>query len=105
MKKHTAPIIAAVLLLLPMLYVGSYLALRQVVGYEQYGRVGWVDVRYKFCGHWGNSFFWPLEQIDRKVRPGAWEAKLLPWELGVDSRSGVSSKRMEWDSPSTSRAN
>jgi hypothetical protein len=27
MKKHTAPIIAAVLLLLPVLYVGSYFAL------------------------------------------------------------------------------
>ena len=72
MKRDAAPIMAAVLLLLPVLYVGSYLALREVVGYEQYGRVGWVEVRYKFCGHWGNSFYWPLEQLHRTIRPNDW---------------------------------
>jgi hypothetical protein len=71
---HRSPLITAiVLLLLPVVYVGSYLALRRVVGYERFGRYRWVEVRYKYCGQWGNALFWPLEQIDRKVRPGAWE--------------------------------
>lgn len=76
MKKHAVPIIAAILLLLPLLYVGSYFALlrppqillvpahpeTQIHHYAQY-RLG---------GKVAEQFFWPLEQIDRKVRPESW---------------------------------
>ncbi len=72
-----APVILAiVLLLLPVLYVGSYFAL--VV---PRGRVVWhgSGTRMYLCNYridnqkLAAAFFWPLEQIDRKVRPGAWE--------------------------------
>ena len=29
-------------------------------------------------GEWAEWFYWPLEQIDRKVRPDEW--KMKPWE-------------------------
>jgi hypothetical protein len=70
-----APIIAAVLLLLPVLYVGSYFAMIVPRG-------SWTAIisstcpvpRYRVGGVWLERFFWPLEQIDRKLRPRAWEA-------------------------------
>ncbi|QDU30980.1 hypothetical protein ETAA8_61330 [Anatilimnocola aggregata] len=66
-----------------MLYVGSYLALVVPAG-----RIPVVDdsihgiafgkvYHYRVDGDWAKFVYWPLEQIDRKVRPGAWE---LPWE-------------------------
>jgi hypothetical protein len=77
MKRDSrAPLIVAiVLLLLPLLYVGSYLAM--VVpsgdgGIRIPGLAG--DEYYRFGGERAAWYFWPLEQIDRKVRPGAWES-------------------------------
>ena len=77
---RTPLIIAIVLLLLPVLYVGSYLALvvpkpsATVVG----GGVVRIHVvaRYRIDWHLVDATFFPLEQIDRKVRPRTWE----PWE-------------------------
>jgi len=80
MKRHAAPILAVVLLLLPVLYVGSYLALVTPEGAITHTfqgnsvRIGWHH--YRVSGTWIGNVFWPLEQIDRKVRPGAWEIKL-----------------------------
>ena len=60
MKRRVAPIIAAILLLLPVLYVGSYLALVSPrpdninYGPHYTATLSWV--------------FWPLEKIDRKLR-------------------------------------
>jgi hypothetical protein len=79
MKKNAAPIIAAFLLLLPVLYVGSYLALVTpggvpidiVTGSERFPAV-LRDEKYYLFDRQAKWFFWPLEQIDRKVRPGAW---------------------------------
>jgi hypothetical protein len=77
-------IIAIVLLLLPVLYVGSYFAmvvpggryvLREpdknefVFGHLQ------QKVHYRVAHEVAARIFWPLEQIDRKVRPGAWVQK------------------------------
>lgn len=98
MKRHAAAIIAAILLLLPVLYVGSYLAL--VVPYQGpvTGKVlgcgfsGGFDIRanYRIVITSSNSsgrlkqkdhvapFYWPLEQIDRKLRPAAWVPHLPP---------------------------
>jgi hypothetical protein len=59
-----APIIAAVLLLLPVLYVGSYLALAIPTSYTVDGeRV----VCYQLAAKWCARLYWPLKQIDPRV--------------------------------------
>jgi hypothetical protein len=88
MKKISspAPIIAAVLLILPVLYVGSYLALVVPSG-RPYRVVLILDGpqrptpiyttgigHYRFGVGLCQQFYWPLEQLDRKVRPRAWES-------------------------------
>ena len=71
-----APIIAAVLLLLPMLYVGSYLALVTpggtpfVIAPKGQPVTAWAN--YRAYPDVSAVVFWPLEQIDRRVRPDAW---------------------------------
>ena len=85
MKKHAAPILAAILLLLPVLYVGSYLALVKPGSYWYYSPGNGVYMHgYRYFGDWSGqgdfplaakiapTIFWPLEQIDRRVRPDAW---------------------------------
>jgi hypothetical protein len=77
MRRSVTPIIAAVLLLLPVLYVGSYLALvvpRGKAVWEQ-NRVACSPylIYYRVDIAILDRLLWPLEQIDRKVRPGAWE--------------------------------
>jgi len=80
MRKHAAPIIAAVLLLFPMLYAGSYLALV----WPDKERLDMADSRggvptYRYGTEtWAWRVYWPLEQIDRHVRPAAWTA----WSRG-----------------------
>ena len=89
-KRQTsyAPLILPiVLLLLPALYVGSYLAIDRpsnwgmqvdskgtfVNGYRYF-----ADVRLgerPALGHVAPTIFWPLEQIDRKVRQEAWNTR------------------------------
>lgn len=78
MKKHAAPIIAAILLLLlPALYVGSYFVLVKPFHRSQWlGGNGTLHMdveHYRWGGKAAANVFWPLEQIDRKLRPGAWE--------------------------------
>jgi hypothetical protein len=77
-------ILAIVLLLLPVLYMGSYLALVvpggqwALDGFMNSGRVvhyrNLTDVSPRKRMEVTEVVFWPLEQIDRKVRPGAWHA-------------------------------
>jgi hypothetical protein len=87
---RTPLILAVVLLLLPLLYLGSYFALvvpggrvevRQVPamamvsGKPQRQLVFETEVRHYRAGSaWCERIFWPLEQIDRKLRRGTWEA-------------------------------
>lgn len=65
-------IIAIVLLLLPVLYVGSYLALVVPAGFftarSGTARTEYYRVENDSCA----QVFWPLEQLDRKLRPGGW---------------------------------
>ncbi|WP_425615806.1 hypothetical protein NA78x_005737 [Anatilimnocola sp. NA78] len=79
MKKHTAPTLAAILLLLPVLYVGSYLVLVDPKPDMPDSPLSAVPTpnpksmpltNYR----WGRAaiFFWPLEQLDRKLRPEVW---------------------------------
>lgn len=68
-------LVAIVLLLLPVLYVGSYLALLQ--------RKRLADpyyIQYRWGGKTAKGLYWPLEQIDRRLRPGHWsEDGLRPY--------------------------
>jgi len=79
---RTPLIVAIVLLLLPVLYVGSYLALVVPAGVQHPGPTQAFSTpvifdNYRCGGSWSDRLFWPLEQIDRKVRPGAWQYSYL----------------------------
>ncbi|WP_254512970.1 hypothetical protein [Anatilimnocola floriformis] len=93
-RESRAPLIVAiVLLVLPVLYAGSYLALVlpgsvcvMPDGTEtRYGEVSNRDVlldllkykTYRVGGKWAESFFWPIENADRRLRPGAWEPPVI----------------------------
>jgi hypothetical protein len=91
MKKHTAPVLAAILLLLPVLYVGSYFVLvvprgrmpKSTAVASMFASPGGIikPTHYRVYPSLSAKFFWPLEQIDRKVRPGAWPRRLAdPYE-------------------------
>ncbi|WP_254514018.1 hypothetical protein [Anatilimnocola floriformis] len=88
-RESRAPLIVAiVLLLLPVLYVGSYLVLVQP-GEDRLERVSMDRIafrNYRMNGDWPSRIFWPLEQIDRKLRPGVWASPAF------ESRSGASPK-------------
>lgn len=55
-------------LLLPVLYVGSYLALVKHQSYDRGDGYGWL-IYYRYFGESARPFFWPLEKIDRALRP------------------------------------
>jgi hypothetical protein len=86
-SRSVAPIIAALLLLLPVLYVGSYLALIVPERFVTALAAGVIetDVRaeYRLGGDIAKGFFWPLEKIDRKVR-------LRVWNFSIDARGQIS---------------
>jgi hypothetical protein len=63
---RSAPIIAAILLLLPVLYVGSYLAL--VVPNGRDFILGARSDHYRIGGKTAAALFSPLESIDRRLR-------------------------------------
>jgi hypothetical protein len=62
-----APLAAAILLLTPVLYVGSYYCLVDT------DAVVLNDLRYRVCGEYCGTIFWPIEKIDRWLRPEAWK--------------------------------
>jgi hypothetical protein len=72
-------IFVSVLLLLPVLYVGSYIALANHLRHEWYTRGSgdqWARTRnYRVGGRRVEQFYWPLEQVDRKLRPHAWSSR------------------------------
>ena len=78
---RSCPILAAGLMLVPVLYVGSYLAMVRPAGIfdDEYFQDGfyWTDLHktryYAIIGNSGHRVYWPLEQIDRRVRPDAWD--------------------------------
>lgn len=80
-KESRAPLIIALsLLILPALYVASYFALVQpqyavparVITVLQDWRPAIEEDHYRYGGKFAARFYWPLEQIDRKLRPGVW---------------------------------
>jgi hypothetical protein len=84
-SRSAVPLIAAVLLLglLPVLYVGSYVALVVPEGTVKStpARGGGMAIYHSEDSYrvsesapgWAERLFWPMEQIDRKVRPDAWD--------------------------------
>jgi hypothetical protein len=74
--RSVAPIIVANLLLLPVLYVGSYFAMVVPGPISVTGSMGIGppnNPNYRSHGAWESRFFWPLEELDRKIRPRAWD--------------------------------
>ncbi|WP_425618040.1 hypothetical protein NA78x_001733 [Anatilimnocola sp. NA78] len=80
MTSRAPLIVAVVLLLLLVLYVGSYLALVVPGGfYRTHSGRGYHYRTFDYCrlgGEWSNRVYFPLHLIDRKVRPGAWDQQL-----------------------------
>ena len=77
---NRAPIIAAILLLLPVLYVGSYLVV--VEPEDRFLTVPAENMKHRYivgtshyCGASTSiaKFYSPLEWMDRKIRPDAWK--------------------------------
>jgi hypothetical protein len=82
MTNRAPLIVAIVLLLLPVMYVGSYLALvwPDAERYEQAGGIIPLVPCYRYgCDGWGWEVYWPLERIDRAIRPEAWRTARPPW--------------------------
>jgi len=71
-QRITAPLLVAAALLLvpPIAYVGSY-RLLAAHGYTNYGA---RMAQYKYGGKAAEMFFKPLELADRRLRPGQWES-------------------------------
>ena len=79
-------IIAILVLLLPVLYVGSYLALVDPprTSHNAVRREMWDVANYRGQQYWRGragdvmeTLFWPIEQIDRKLRPKIWGEDLF----------------------------
>lgn len=74
-REYVAPVIAVLLLLLPLLYIGSYLALvvrKPMVTVSLTFPTQYSADYYRFGGDYAEIFFWPLEQLDRRLQPDAW---------------------------------
>lgn len=87
-RSYAAPVTALLVVLLPILYIGSYFALvYPPLGNVSHSVVGGEEIRdgrvvrefskhyyngYRSGGDWARILFSPLEQIDRQLRPSAW---------------------------------
>ena len=87
MKESRAPLmIAIVLLVLPLLYVGSYLiavrSAKEAAAVNLLVLKGESPEYYRFGGEWSPRIYRPLEWIDRRLRPGLW-AQLDPVRIQI----------------------
>ncbi len=71
--------VAVLLLMLPLLYVVSYLALVRPDGIVDEVLIDgeyFMDIstmrHYLIIGDIGHQIYWPLEHLDREIRPNAW---------------------------------
>ncbi|WP_254511570.1 hypothetical protein [Anatilimnocola floriformis] len=76
MKQHVGPLLIALVLLVPVFYILSYLALTKpchaIEVRAPTRRPLEIVANYRLIGQHGRHPFWLLEQIDRKLRPSAW---------------------------------
>jgi hypothetical protein len=79
LSASSAPVIAAILLLLPLLYVGSfYLLARPHVRPDNY-RIYDVPLLHYLeqesayeVGWWLSTVYWPMMRMDKALRPDSW---------------------------------
>jgi hypothetical protein len=73
-RSTAAPIAIAVLLLLPVLYVGSYLALLDPQESPDHSGLGVMRIRrYGILdGNLIDNFYRPANWVDEKIRPSYW---------------------------------
>src|SRR4051812_10822829 len=81
MSKATVPAIVVMMLLLPVLYIGSYAAMltpRPATGFCWDGRRPLLRSieHYRFQNKGCHTFFYPMNCLDRRIRP-AYSAGLL----------------------------
>lgn len=76
MTNRAPLLVAIVFLLLPLLYVGSYFALvlPGPAGVVTVPPHGWYLERHKYRagGSVADVIFWPVEQVDKALRPDVW---------------------------------
>lgn len=103
MRTRYAPLALAVALLLSFIYLGTYLALvvpegilhprfreKSSININEFAEVSASMQYYRFGGNQPRKLFWPLEWVDRRIRPGSWHspAELFgPHEIGLLSPS------------------
>lgn len=73
---HRAPLVVALLLLVvpPLLYVGSYLAVVKPFQGSSGARYFYYPIagRNSVAQHWFRTFYHPLEWADSQLRPESW---------------------------------
>lgn len=74
-RRSLVPVVVAMLLALPALYVGSYLAMVQPgqPDIDMGNGQSEAPPTYRFGDGLADRVFWPLEQIDQRLRPSAWQ--------------------------------
>lgn len=78
--KSRGPLIAAIVLLLLMLYLGSYAAMVLPPGQDHRHTIRVLNKsNYRFGGRVSPRLYWPLEQVDRQLRPMAWAPPTGPF--------------------------
>lgn len=87
MRNRSPLILAVFIMLVPELYVGIYLALVKPSSYaaeSEFDTYYFHGYRHFGRGDWpwttriAPTLFWPLEQMDRNLRPGAWASDEEP---------------------------
>lgn len=105
-RSSVAPIAAAgLLLLLPLGYIGSYYCL---VDTTIIGAVTGQDLRYRIYPETCGRIYWPVEQVDRQLRPAAWFdplIKLITESIEPTTGWGYhESQTPEWPTPESTVA-
>lgn len=78
--RSSSELIAVLLFALPFFYLASYLAMVRPgqVGVRVKDGVKQKVEPYLFNSALAATMYWPLEQVDRQVRPVVWETSLPP---------------------------
>lgn len=76
-KQSSSAFLSVVVLIFLIAYVGSYVVLvlpegRTVWATTSGMKANIVLLHYRTDGQWQSTLFWPLEQLDRTLRPASW---------------------------------
>lgn len=85
-SRSAAVLITIMLLSLPLVYVAAYCALVVPSGvpigeFWCNSNRGIIYSSYRVGNEWPSRVFWPLEQLDRQLRPQSWHD--MPEKLGI----------------------